>query len=59
MVFIDADKPSSPEYLKWTLRFSKKGTVIVGDNVVRDGKVVDVGSGDDRVQGMRRFFEML
>jgi predicted O-methyltransferase YrrM len=59
LVFIDADKPNNPEYLKWALKFSKQGTVIIGDNVVRDGAVVDGESKDESVQGVRQFFEML
>ena len=59
MVFIDADKPNNPGYLDWALRLARPGTVIIGDNVVRAGAVVDPGSEDPRVQGVRRFFDML
>jgi len=59
LVFIDADKPNNPAYLDWALRLSRPGTVIVGDNVVRDGAVVDAGSADPRVQGVRTFFDRL
>ncbi len=59
LIFIDADKPNNPKYLDWALKLSRRGTVIVGDNVVRDGAVVDAGSADDRVQGVRTFFDML
>jgi predicted O-methyltransferase YrrM len=59
LVFIDADKPNNPHYLTWALRLSRPGTVIIGDNVVRDGAVVDANSSDDRVQGVRAFFDML
>ncbi|MEV6179613.1 hypothetical protein [Streptomyces sp. NPDC052015] len=58
-VFIDADKPSNPEYLDWTLRLTGPGSVIVGDNVVRDGAVTDTDSDDPRVQGVRRFTELV
>jgi predicted O-methyltransferase YrrM len=54
-IFIDADKESYAEYLDWSLKLSHPGTVIVADNVVRDGKVVDPGCDDPRVQGIRRF----
>jgi predicted O-methyltransferase YrrM len=54
-IFIDADKESYSEYLDWALKLSRPGTVIVADNVVRDGKVVDPGCDDLRVQGIRRF----
>lgn len=56
LVFIDADKPSNPEYLAWALRLSRPGTVIVCDNVIRDGAVADADSADARVQGVRRMF---
>jgi predicted O-methyltransferase YrrM len=59
LIFIDADKKSYPEYLEWSLKLSRPGTVIVADNVVRDGKVVDAKSSDPDIQGVRRFTEML
>jgi predicted O-methyltransferase YrrM len=54
LVFIDADKPSLPDYFQWSLRLSRPGTVLVVDNVVRDGEVADAGSADPSVQGVRR-----
>lgn len=59
LIFIDADKPNNPLYLEWALTLSRTGTVIVGDNVVRDGTVTDPQSDDLRVQGVRTFIEML
>jgi predicted O-methyltransferase YrrM len=59
MVFIDADKPSNPEYVEWALRLTQPGSVIVVDNVVRAGGILDASSDDPRVQGTRRLFEML
>ncbi len=59
LIFIDADKPGNPGYLEWALRLARPGAVVVGDNVVRDGAVADGGSPDPRVQGVRRFFDML
>ncbi|WP_269859538.1 O-methyltransferase [Streptomyces sp. RPT161] len=59
LVFIDADKPSNPDYLQWALKLTRPGSVIVGDNVVRDGAVTDPASTDPRVQGVRRFTELL
>ncbi|MEV6117804.1 O-methyltransferase [Streptomyces sp. NPDC052109] len=59
LVFIDADKPSNPEYLEWSLELTRPGSVIVGDNVVRDGAVTDPSSDDPRVQGVRRFTELI
>jgi predicted O-methyltransferase YrrM len=58
LIFIDADKSGYPEYLGWSLKLSRVGTVIVADNVVRDGKVVDADSADPNIQGVRRFTEM-
>ncbi len=59
LVFIDADKESYPEYLTWALRLSRPGTVIVADNVIRNGTIVDAHHPDPRVQGIRRFFTLL
>jgi predicted O-methyltransferase YrrM len=59
LIFIDADKPSNPAYLAWALKLSRPGTVIVVDNVVRDGKVADATSTDPDIQGTRRMTEML
>jgi predicted O-methyltransferase YrrM len=59
LIFIDADKPSNPDYLEWALRLTRPGSVIVGDNVVRDGAVTDKASTDPRVQGVRRFTELI
>ncbi len=53
LVFIDADKPSNPLYLAAALELTRPGAVIVVDNVVRDGAVVDAESGDPRVHGVR------
>ena len=58
-IFIDADKPSNPVYLALALRLSRPGTVIIGDNVVRDGAVADEHSTDANVQGVRSFLSML
>ncbi|OTW33364.1 methyltransferase, partial [Enterobacter kobei] len=58
LIFIDADKPNNPGYLEWALHYSRPGTVIIGDNVVREGEVVNGQSDDARVQGVRRFIEM-
>lgn len=58
-VFIDADKESYSEYFELSMRLSCLGTVIVADNVVREGAVVDPLSTDDRVMGVRRFLELV
>jgi predicted O-methyltransferase YrrM len=57
--FIDADKPSTPDYFRWAVKLSRPGSLIVVDNVVRHGEVADAASGDPNVQGMRRFNEVL
>lgn len=54
-IFIDADKPSYPAYLDWSLRLSRPGTLIVADNVVRQGRIVDDGDDDENVRGIREF----
>jgi predicted O-methyltransferase YrrM len=57
-IFIDADKEGYPKYLEFTLQLSRPGTVIVADNVVRAGEVVNASSTDERVQGVREFLAM-
>lgn len=59
LIFIDADKPNNPAYLQWALRLSRPGTVIIGDNVVRGGAVVDPASADLNVLGVREFLDMI
>lgn len=58
-IFIDADKPNNAGYFAHALRLSHPGTVIVVDNVVRRGTVVDPANGDAAVQGTRRLVEMV
>lgn len=59
LVFLDADKQRNPEYLEWALRLTRPGSLIVADNVVRDGELANAASEDPRVQGIRRFTELL
>ncbi|MCC5598873.1 O-methyltransferase [Nostoc favosum] len=59
LIFIDADKPNNPDYLMWALKLSRRGSLIIADNVVRGGAVVDAANGDPSVQGVRRFNELL
>jgi predicted O-methyltransferase YrrM len=59
MIFIDADKPPYTEYFQWALKLSKPGTLIVADNVIRGGKVLDAKSDDDMVKGVQRFNKVL
>lgn len=58
-IFIDADKPSNPGYLAEAIRLSRPGTVIVCDNVVREGRVADDESDDPAITGTRSFFDAL
>ncbi len=58
-VFIDADKPSTPDYFTWSLKLSRPGTVIIIDNVVREGRITDRDSTDESVRGIRRVNEMI
>ena len=59
LIFVDADKAGNPDYLAWALELSRRGSLIVADNVVRGGAVLDAGAGDPSVQGVRRFLELL
>jgi predicted O-methyltransferase YrrM len=58
-IFIDADKPGYPDYFAWALKLSRPGSLIIADNVVRKGAVIDPAHEDPRVQGARRFNEVL
>jgi predicted O-methyltransferase YrrM len=59
LIFIDADKPGYPDYFRWALKLSRRGSVIIADNVVRNGAVIDATSTDPWVQGVRRFNELV
>ncbi|HMG91377.1 MAG TPA: O-methyltransferase, partial [Chryseolinea sp.] len=59
MIFIDADKPPYMEYFQWSLKLAHSGTLIVADNVIREGNVLDPASTDEMVQGVQRFNEYL
>jgi predicted O-methyltransferase YrrM len=59
LIFIDADKPSTPEYFAWALKLTRRGSLIIVDNVVRKGAVADPTSDDPSIRGMRRFYELL
>jgi predicted O-methyltransferase YrrM len=59
LIFIDADKPGYSDYLKWSLKLARQGTLIIADNVVRKGEVTNPASSDLNVQGIRRFNELL
>jgi predicted O-methyltransferase YrrM len=57
LIFIDANKPDYSEYLKWSLRLSRSGTIIVADNIVRGGEIINLESKDPAVAALRRFNE--
>lgn len=59
LVFIDADKPSNPVYLDWAVRLTRPGGVIIIDNVIRGGRIIDAANPDPSVQGVRRMNEMI
>lgn len=59
LIFVDADKPNNPNYLEWALKLSRPDTLLVFDNVVRDGAVADAASPDPRIQATRRLFEIM
>ena len=57
--FIDADKPNNPEYFRRAVALSRPGSVIIVDNVVRDGALADAQHSDERVQASRRLHEVM
>lgn len=59
MVFIDADKPPYAEYFEYAHRLSRPGGLIIADNVIREGRVLETDSGDEKVKGVQRFNQML
>ncbi|MDH6114736.1 putative O-methyltransferase YrrM [Kitasatospora sp. MAP12-15] len=59
LVFIDADKPSNPDYFRWALKLTRPGSLIIIDNVVRGGAVADAASTDPSVLGVRAMHELI
>jgi len=59
MIFIDADKPPYAEYFEWALKLSHPGTLIVADNVIRGGKILNATEEDEMVKGVHRFNKLL
>ena len=59
LVFIDADKENNVAYLEWAVRLAHPGSVIVVDNVIRDGQIVAPESGDARVQATRQTLQVM
>ncbi|MGZ8415665.1 MAG: O-methyltransferase [Methyloceanibacter sp.] len=58
LIFIDADKEGTPGYFQWAVKLARQGGLIIVDNVVREGAILDTSGEDSNVQGMRRFFEL-
>jgi predicted O-methyltransferase YrrM len=58
VIFIDADKESNSLYFAWAIKLSRRGSLIIVDNVVRNGSVIDAASGDASIQGVRRFIDL-
>lgn len=59
IVFIDADKVNIPDYFKWALKLTRRGSVIIVDNVIRKGAVIDADSTDENIHGVRKFNTLL
>jgi predicted O-methyltransferase YrrM len=59
LVFVDADKPSNPDYFEWALKLTRQGSVLIFDNVVRHGAVIEDTRDDPGIQGTRRLIELL
>ena len=59
LIFIDADKSGIPHYLEWAIKLAHRGTLIIVDNVIRDGALIDAKNEDANVKGARRLHEML
>ena len=59
LIFLDADKPNNPAYFQWALKLSRPGSLIIADNVVRLGAIVDANSTDPNVKGVRHFLEII
>src|SRR4051812_32283113 len=59
LIFIDADKPNIPAYFTWAMKLSRPGSLIIVDNVVRDGAIIDPANEDASVKGVRRLNELL
>jgi predicted O-methyltransferase YrrM len=59
LIFVDADKANIPEYFEWAIKLARPGGVIVVDNVVRDGRLIDTSGTDPNVVGVRRLHELI
>jgi predicted O-methyltransferase YrrM len=58
LIFVDADKKNIPDYFSWSLTLSRPGSLIIVDNVVRDGELVDRRNTEPNIEGVRRFLQM-
>ena len=56
LIFIDADKPSTPDYFDWAVKLARKGSLIIVDNVVREGAILAAQSENKHVKGLRGFY---
>ena len=59
LIFVDADKPPYAEYFEWALKLSRPGSLLIFDNVIREGKVLEGNSDDEKVKGVQRFNKVL
>ncbi|HVJ08879.1 MAG TPA: O-methyltransferase [Acidisarcina sp.] len=59
LIFIDADKGNYPGYFEWAMKLARKGSLIVADNAVQEGRIADASCEDSNVKGIRRFIELL
>ncbi|MER2058765.1 MAG: O-methyltransferase [Niallia sp.] len=59
LIFIDADKPNNPHYIDYAIKLARKGALIIADNIVRNGDIIDKKSEDPKVVGIRHFIDML
>jgi predicted O-methyltransferase YrrM len=59
LIFLDADKENNPHYFTWALKLSRKGSVIIADNVVRDGAILDDRTADPGLRGTRQLYETI
>ena len=59
LIFIDADKPNNPVYLEWAMQLARPGTLVIVDNVIREGAVIQSENEDESVRGTRRLFDLI
>ena len=56
-IFVDANKDQLVEYVEWGIKLARPGALIIADNIVRDGEILNETSDDSAVQGVRRFYD--